>query len=761
MNTLLVGLFIIAIITAGCNDYMVSFSAEAAETLSEPLPPLEPLSVEGVVKDSSGTKVVSDEELDELGIKPDSVIAGLARSFRANPLQSQETSVDFQAVTVDNKLVMTAEMSGESRKFTQIVRPVYSSNFQQTGTHGDAVTENFAQNERGILDILMVIDNSGSMQEAQKNVSERLPALLDYVAESDWRIAITSTDRRDCIRRIITPTTPNYEQVFAKTIMDLGTDGSPAEEAILMAHRGLRGECRRQTKSWLRDDSSVAIIIVSDEDHQCYLELSYRAPDSRPKRKSCRNRRDPESKQLADFYRPIDEFYAYLQRLRVPGKTAKIYGIISLQNGKDKKWLQPGSKWFRRWRSHDGRQLFDRHADIFSDSAAYEMILRNISEDISITLKDQFMLQHVPTTGSVAVKVTDGNTVRVLHSGEYMLQGKTLTLSYPPPQGSTITIDYRHNAKPDVKNFVLPQLPLPGSVVIDISLHGQMVVVDTDAYTRVGREIMFHTAPPKGSLVTINYKENKPLRSKLQLGKGKITTLLVTVDGEEVDTYMLDPVTNLLTFPNDALPPEGAVVEAIYDAIVKENLTYPLARHDALRDGDNLLCFNVDDPLVTASCGWQHIADRDYVVFDAGEFISGRELVVRQFLDIDTNNILLQQHYLADSIRLHIGTHTCYAEQLLIENDTIVLDNYAAQVACPYLHSDAPQQLALKYSHIELRQEFGLDKEFFDTHVHEYEHWTVTVNGEKITDFEVKDYTVVFGYQLPPDAVVEIEVSLY
>ena len=760
MSGVLTKILLIAVIAISCNEDTIDFATQVTTPEPEAPIPAIPIEVEGT-ENSDEAEYITDDDRDKIGINPDDTVAGLERTFTANPSHAGSAAVDFKQAIVDNTLTMTAEVVDEHRSFTQLVRPVYSSRFKQTGTHGEAMAETFTQEEKGILDILMVIDNSASMEKAQSYVSERLPALLNYVANSNWQIAVTSTDRRDCVRGIITADTPDYEQAFINMIQGLGIKGSNAEEAILMAHRGLQGECQGKTTPWLRENSSVAIILVTDEDHQCYKSLEFTPGSYNPKRKDCRNKREKRAKQLVDLYRPIDEFYSYLKQIRIPGVNAKIYGIINPVDTKEEPKTRYGSTWFRGWYSkEDGRGLFDKYANIYSDSSAYDTILQDISADISIILKDQFTLQHVPSAGTVAVTVTttDGNT-DTLHADDYMVNDTTLTLNHKPPQGAAIEVQYAHNAEPDVKEFALPQLPLRGSVSIEINDDGQITTADPDSYLRAGRTIQFYHAPPKGSILTISYKENKPLRDSLQLGQGRVTKLLVTVDDVEIDTFTFDPLTNLITFDADTLPEEGTVVTATYNAILDEVLSYPLPQHESLRDEDNILCFSADDPLLGINCAWQMIDGKEYVTFDTTEFVPERKVIVRQLLDVDSNNIALQPHYLPATIELQSGDKSCYASDLVIENNIIVLDNHNAQSLCPHLVDG--EQLTLTYTYIHLQQTFSVEKAFFDAHTHEYEHWDIKINGEKTTDFKVANHTATFDYQLPPDAIVEIKVSLY
>ncbi|HLT37172.1 MAG TPA: hypothetical protein VK034_12840, partial [Enhygromyxa sp.] len=64
---------------------------------------------------------------------------------------------------------------------------------------GDGDGDPSGDGDRGCtdaLDILMVIDNSGTMGEAQRRLVLALPGLIEALdaAEVDWRVGITTTD---------------------------------------------------------------------------------------------------------------------------------------------------------------------------------------------------------------------------------------------------------------------------------------------------------------------------------------------------------------------------------------------------------------------------------------------------------------------------------------------------------------------------------------------------------------------------------------
>ena len=137
-------------------------------------------------------------------------------------------------------------------------------------TSEDLLVETFTPQRQGsgLLDILLVIDDSESMEEEQIGLASRLSDLLKYIEDSDWQIRIITTDDDDdnCLRT--PPITAENKEIFQSIVNNLGTDGSGKEHAVQMAIRGLQGKCDETTTPWLRENSVIAILIVTDEDHR-------------------------------------------------------------------------------------------------------------------------------------------------------------------------------------------------------------------------------------------------------------------------------------------------------------------------------------------------------------------------------------------------------------------------------------------------------------------------------------------------------------
>ena len=268
-------------------------------------------------------------------------------------------------------------------------------------TRSETRQQTFDQKQRGVLDILLVIDNSGSMRPIQKKLQQNLANLLEAITDSNWQIAVIGTKRADCLQRtVINKNTNNYQQEYAR-LVDLGASGD-GEYLVYSAIRGLDNICDgQQGKAWLRDGSSIAVLMVSDQDNECG------APFPLPNNARC----------------SIDDLRAHLNKLR-PDNNARVYGLVDSNNAS-----------LDRWQDFS---IFSSHGSVFSQS--YDHILQNISRDVSTMLLDQFRLESLPIAGSVTVEV-DGDQ---LENHEYSVSGQNIVFDqgYLPEENTRITVSY-------------------------------------------------------------------------------------------------------------------------------------------------------------------------------------------------------------------------------------------------------------------------------------------------------------------------------
>ncbi|HMV66803.1 MAG TPA: hypothetical protein PKA64_08135 [Myxococcota bacterium] len=125
------------------------------------------------------------------------------------------------------------------------------------------------------VDILWVIDNSGSMSEEQKKLKDNFGEFIKFFVDSglDWHIGIVSTDT-DADRgrlqgaggtRFMTPDTPNPIDTF-RQMATLGTNGSSDERGRRAAHMALTDpNLSGYNAGFYRDNASLHLIVISDE----------------------------------------------------------------------------------------------------------------------------------------------------------------------------------------------------------------------------------------------------------------------------------------------------------------------------------------------------------------------------------------------------------------------------------------------------------------------------------------------------------------
>lgn len=142
-------------------------------------------------------------------------------------------------------------------------------------------------------DILFVVDNSASMYDEQLNMSTRFPGFIQNLKQINWRVGIITTDVDDPTlsysdgrlqafdngQSYIDAKIPalDAQNMFSKTIQR-SEAGSPSEMGIYATYRFL--ERQSATKdSFLRPDSSLNVVIVSDADETPYTYTKRNSPE--------------------------------------------------------------------------------------------------------------------------------------------------------------------------------------------------------------------------------------------------------------------------------------------------------------------------------------------------------------------------------------------------------------------------------------------------------------------------------------------------
>lgn len=148
------------------------------------------------------------------------------------------------------------------------------------------------------IDVLVVIDNSGSMETEHKNMAQRFGTFLDQLNGLNWQVGIVTTDARASAKdsRIdnrldgklleFKKADGQYSGQFMITsAMDLATakawfsntiqmetDGSGNEQGVAMTYRAVEravngmGDINARNRALIRADAALAVLVVTDAD---------------------------------------------------------------------------------------------------------------------------------------------------------------------------------------------------------------------------------------------------------------------------------------------------------------------------------------------------------------------------------------------------------------------------------------------------------------------------------------------------------------
>ena len=132
----------------------------------------------------------------------------------------------------------------------------------------------FYQDPASAVDILLIVDDSCSMQPYQNELSQNFSEFISFFVDAnvDYQIGVVTTDvtAADAGRlidgSIITNDTPDGNAIF-EDIVRVGTAGSGTEMGLEAAYLALT-EPRLSTSNagFLRDDAMLSLIFVSDEE---------------------------------------------------------------------------------------------------------------------------------------------------------------------------------------------------------------------------------------------------------------------------------------------------------------------------------------------------------------------------------------------------------------------------------------------------------------------------------------------------------------
>jgi hypothetical protein len=127
------------------------------------------------------------------------------------------------------------------------------------------------------VDVLFVVDDSGSMGDEQNNLASNFESFINVALawNADYRIGVTTTDMSN-IKGALQGTPPvvvpgDDVAEFIDNVL-VGTSGSGTEQGLLAAQEAIAGSF----KPYIREEAQLVVIFVSDEEDQSPgLEINY------------------------------------------------------------------------------------------------------------------------------------------------------------------------------------------------------------------------------------------------------------------------------------------------------------------------------------------------------------------------------------------------------------------------------------------------------------------------------------------------------
>jgi len=626
-------------------------------------------------------------------------------SFQATTLAAGNLALDVTNGQIQQRFKMDDNVVATRLDFNQVNRPVVTEAFRQ-GSEQEFKTENFAQSASasGLLDVLVVIDTSGSMKEEQNNLSSKLLPLLSYVKDSDWKIGVVTTDpTAGCLRGLIRKGDRNAEKLFASAV-NAGIQGSGNERGILQAVNGLKGECN-QNGSWLRTNSTVAVLVVSDEDN-CSL-----------KGQDCGN--DPWAK--------ADYLVNYMNSIRKVGVNARTYGLV----------------WHPTVTQSACNTAFHR-ATVYADAitrtggtwgsicdADYSSTLSAISYDLSMILKTQFALQYEPYATTLKVFVNNQ-----LQSSGFKLTGNVLEFTSAPAAGANIRVEYEFTHEPPRNEFYLGNLA-DGST-LQVFLDGAPTTAFT--YDAGARSIRFANAPMVYEIKAV-YRKDGELKSDFQIGSNaNASSIRVAVNGNNTAGFSYSANTGVVRMTS--APADAASVSISFDQQLSPKLRYPIYAAEDVRDQ-----VRVYDAKTTRTLPVS--IDGDEIVFQSRDYKALRDiLVVYPAAGADALKVDLGRTILEDSITIKgLKSGLCDGSLFAVNGSEVDMRNCKFQ---------ANEGIQINFTYAaEHNNSFDLGS--LDLDLSQY-RWKVAVNGLETPTFTINDNQLTFP-DLPLNA--KVDVSLY
>ena len=323
------------------------------------------------------------------------------------PGDTIEISVDYKPIDIlddDGYIEITSN---------DPATPIVWADQDGLGDYESWKTDSFTQDGSIDVDILFVIDNSGSMGSNQTNIKNNFDSFMTAfgAAGVSYHIALITTDSSDFVGDIITTATSDPVTEFNNQIDSIGTRGSAQEKGLWFAYESTTsGDASSSSGTgFLRPDARLVVVYVSDEpDNSTYTYDGSGSSSMTP-----------------------SDYSASLISLKSSLSLVAAHAIAG---------DHPGG-----CSTNGGAQFGDGYYDVVSDLSGTFMSI--CASDWSVTMdtlaRDSIAITDFPLTGnpienSIEVKVNGYISTDWLYDSV----ANSITMTSTPAEGSSIDITY-------------------------------------------------------------------------------------------------------------------------------------------------------------------------------------------------------------------------------------------------------------------------------------------------------------------------------
>lgn len=290
------------------------------------------------------------------------------------------------------------------------------------------------------VDLLLIIDNSGSMKEDSLALAGKLSEFFSYLSASkiDWQMCLASTSlvsqgksydwKGGATGKVLNKATQNIQTVVTDSVSYLYTLSSTSDERGVA--QSFQHMINSDNKDCYRSGASFASVIISDEDERSAGEIDYSAKIPKPANINT------ASGPIEQIDRP--EFYVSEFKIRQANKNIQVHSIV-IPSGDEKCFASQDF-----YSKVSFGTFYEKLSNLTKGTitsicqANYSDNLKTISASI-IDLSQKIQLDCIPIeTPNVSVDPIDASV-------SYSISENLISFVYPSDRNYKVSVNYTCN----------------------------------------------------------------------------------------------------------------------------------------------------------------------------------------------------------------------------------------------------------------------------------------------------------------------------